>query len=61
MGFWERLHTRFWRWLEALLTPSDGRAKAEAKTTVSIRVIRADGTVEDLGVVSRGGKPAPRK
>lgn len=55
---------RFLQYLGWLLTgkePEDSRAKAQAHTTVKVRVIRADGTVEDLGVVSRNGKPSRRR
>ena len=31
-------------------------AKAEPKATISARVIRADGTIEDLGIISGGKK-----
>ena len=32
-----------------------GRTKAEPKASISVRVIRTDGTIEDLGIIS-GGK-----
>lgn len=55
MGFWQLLKL-------AILWPFEGsmRGKATPKSLVRVRIFRADGTVEDLGVVSRNGKPTKR-
>ena len=56
MGFLQALKASFFG------PPGDdgSKVKAKAGTTVSARVFRADGTVEDLGVVSRNGRPVKR-